>query len=267
MKADRVPINPDRRRTSRAARWAIVVGLGVLAVTAALLVRAGQQEARLLRADPAATGADAQLMAMALPAGGAIYRSRCASCHGAAGKGDPSRGVPNLTDTDWLYGSGEVADIERVVEHGVRARDPKTQALAVMPAYASPVPAKSEPGLQPLSPGDIRDMAEFLQYLGHHPADAAAAARGSVVYHGRGGCFDCHAQDAQGDAAIGAPNLIDDVWLHGDGSRGSVFSSIAYGHAGVCPAWSTRLRPAAIRQVALYVYSLSHGRSSAHASR
>ncbi|RAK60253.1 cytochrome C [Phenylobacterium hankyongense] len=245
----------------------MVIGLGVLAVALALFVRSAQREARLLRADPATAGADPQLMAFARPAGASIYRSRCASCHGAAGKGDPSRGVPNLTDTDWLYGGGEVAEIERVVEHGVRARDPKTQALAVMPAYASPVPAKSEAGLQPLSPADIRDMTEFLQYLGHHAEDPAAAARGSVVYHGRGGCYDCHAQDAQGDAAIGAPNLTDDVWLYGGGSRPSVFNSIAYGHAGICPAWATRLRPAAIRQVALYVYSLSHRRSSAHASR
>jgi cytochrome c oxidase cbb3-type subunit 3 len=34
-----------------------------------------------------------------------IYRDQCAACHGPDGKGDQSRGVPNLTDNEWLYGS------------------------------------------------------------------------------------------------------------------------------------------------------------------
>jgi len=34
-----------------------------------------------------------------------LYRDQCAACHGPAGTGDQTRGVPNLTDSDWLYGS------------------------------------------------------------------------------------------------------------------------------------------------------------------
>jgi cytochrome c oxidase cbb3-type subunit 3 len=34
-----------------------------------------------------------------------IYRDQCASCHGPEGRGDQSRGIPNLTDSEWLYGS------------------------------------------------------------------------------------------------------------------------------------------------------------------
>jgi cytochrome c oxidase cbb3-type subunit 3 len=34
-----------------------------------------------------------------------IFRDQCAACHGPEGKGDQTRGAPNLTDADWLYGS------------------------------------------------------------------------------------------------------------------------------------------------------------------
>ena len=34
--------------------------------------------------------------------------------------------------------------------------------------------------------------------------------------------------------------------------------SIAYGRQGMCPAWTKRLNPAGIRELALYVYSISH---------
>ena len=34
-----------------------------------------------------------------------LFRDQCAACHGPEGKGDQTRGVPNLTDNDWLYGS------------------------------------------------------------------------------------------------------------------------------------------------------------------
>ncbi|MGZ8363043.1 MAG: cytochrome-c oxidase, cbb3-type subunit III [Caulobacteraceae bacterium] len=33
-----------------------------------------------------------------------IFREQCASCHGFDGKGDQSKGAPNLTDKEWLYG-------------------------------------------------------------------------------------------------------------------------------------------------------------------
>jgi cytochrome c oxidase cbb3-type subunit 3 len=33
------------------------------------------------------------------------FADQCVACHGAAGTGDPARGVPNLTDAEWLYGS------------------------------------------------------------------------------------------------------------------------------------------------------------------
>jgi cytochrome c oxidase cbb3-type subunit 3 len=37
------------------------------------------------------------------------YADQCAACHKPAGTGDRARGVPNLTDGEWLYGSGREA--------------------------------------------------------------------------------------------------------------------------------------------------------------
>lgn len=38
-----------------------------------------------------------------------IFADQCTACHGPAGTGDQARGVPNLTDNEWLYGSGRQA--------------------------------------------------------------------------------------------------------------------------------------------------------------
>ena len=46
------------------------------------------------RADPAAVARATQ-----------IFADQCVTCHGQDGKGDQTRGVPNLTDAEWLYGS------------------------------------------------------------------------------------------------------------------------------------------------------------------
>lgn len=44
------------------------------------------------------------------------FKSTCAACHGAEGKGNPALGAPNLTDRIWLHGAGEAAIIEQVTK-------------------------------------------------------------------------------------------------------------------------------------------------------
>jgi cytochrome c oxidase cbb3-type subunit 3 len=34
-----------------------------------------------------------------------VFAEQCSTCHGPEGKGDQTKGAPNLTDRDWLYGS------------------------------------------------------------------------------------------------------------------------------------------------------------------
>jgi cytochrome c oxidase cbb3-type subunit 3 len=251
----------------RAGRWvgglsarqrilgaALIVALGA---GLAWIVTTSRTEARLLRTDPDVASSDAKLMKFAVGRGHGVYEHHCASCHGAKGLGNMAKGVPNLTDDDWLYGEGHASDIETVILYGIRDANPKTWRLADMPAYARKVPYPREPLIPPLSPGDIHDVIAFLATVRGAPASPEAALRGSKIYSDRGGCYDCHGSDAHGDPAVGAPNLSDNIWLFG-GDPKTLFNTIAYGRAGYCPAWFNRLSPAKIREAALYVYSLSH---------
>ena len=232
----------------------IMASLLVAAVFAADSYAARQ----LLRADPDALPGDAMLLRFAVRRGRPLFEARCAACHGASGTGDTVNGVPDLTDNDWLYGTGRPAEIEKVIDYGIRSRNPKAWNLAIMPAYARPQPNPGDKSIQPLTPGEIGDVIEFLMRQQGRPADAAAVSRGAALFTGHGGCYDCHSLDAKGDSAIGAPNLSDAITLYGDGSRAALYMSIAYGRQGVCPAWITRASAASIRELALYVYSISH---------
>jgi len=48
--------------------------------------------------------------------GSEVYKSNCAACHGAEGKGMAAMGAPNLTDKVWLYGGSEATIIETVLK-------------------------------------------------------------------------------------------------------------------------------------------------------
>lgn len=235
-----------------------LISAALACLVAVVLLQQASVEARLLRADPNALPTDTGLMAFAQRGGDALYASHCLTCHGAGWRGDPERGIPSLSDGDWLYGTGSVSDIEQIIKYGIRSYHPKAWNLAIMPAYATPQPSSRDGKIPPLSPGNMRDLVEFLfREQGHH-ADTEAAVRGASLFRGAAGCFDCHAPDAKGDSAIGAPNLADGITLYGDGSREALSMSIAYGRQGVCPSWVARLRPVEIRELAAYVYSLSH---------
>jgi cytochrome c oxidase cbb3-type subunit 3 len=238
-------------------RFTIVLILSLL-IGAAVFASTGYVERRLLRTDPDALPADPALVRFAVSRGRPLFMVHCAVCHGVSATGDPAEGVPDLTDTDWLYGSGRVADIEQIIEYGIRSRNSRSWSLAIMPAYARPQPNPADKNIRPLSPGEISDLIEFLFRQQGRAADAEAASRGAALYTGDAGCFDCHSVDAKGDSAIGAPNLTDAVTLYGDGSRDALSQSIAYGRQGVCPAWIKKLGAPGIREIAVYVYSISH---------
>lgn len=245
-------------------RFAIVLVLSFL-IGAAVFAQRGFAERRLLRGDPDQLPSDAASMRFALMRGAPLFVAHCAVCHGAEAKGDRGLGVPDLTDRDWLYGTGRVAEIERVIDFGIRSHNSRAFNLAIMPAYGRQHPNPADKNILPLTPDEIADLIEFLMRQQRRQADAQAAARGAALFGGRAGCFDCHSPDAKGDPAVGAPNLTDGITLYGDGSRSSLFMSIAYGRQGACPAWINQLRPADIRQLALYVYSLSHPGAVQHA--
>jgi cytochrome c oxidase cbb3-type subunit III len=227
-------------------------------ITAAVLMHASRLEGRLLRADPNTIPGNPALMGFARDRGEPLFEAHCAACHGIRGQADPVRGIPDLSDDDWLYGTGSASDIEQIIKFGIRSHHPKAWNLAIMPAYGTPQPSARDDKIPALSPGNIQDLVEFLTREQGRSADAAAAQRGAALFGGAAGCYDCHATDGKGDSAIGAPNLTDRITLYGDGSREALWMSIAYGRHGMCPAWATRISAAGIREVALFVYSLSH---------
>jgi cbb3-type cytochrome c oxidase subunit III len=214
--------------------------------------------AALLRTDPDRLQEQPSLLAFAALEARPLYSQKCAGCHGADLKGDHTLGAPNLTDAEWIYGQGRIAEIERTIAYGVRSGHPKTRNLSAMPTYASQTPYAREK-LNPLAPGQIDDVVDYILAIeGRTPRSTAAAERGQSLFLGYGGCYDCHTSDARGDNFVGAPSLRDQVWLYGDGSPAAIFASIARGRAGVCPAWTGRLSPANIRALAAFVYRKSH---------
>lgn len=217
---------------------------------------------RLMRADPESVLADPTLAGFALEQGKAGFATHCAACHGT-GKGDPTRGIPDLTDGDTLYGEGQVSEIEAIVLHGIRSGDPRGWDLADMPAYSHQKPYAREP-IPPLTPSQIADVTQYLLRLHGRAKDAAAAERGQILFKTNGACWDCHGNDGGGDTAVGAPNLLDDVWLYGDGSAGQIAASIANGRGGKSPAFAKVLSPLQARAIAVYVASLSHKAETRH---
>jgi cytochrome c oxidase cbb3-type subunit 3 len=48
--------------------------------------------------------------------GAELFKTNCAACHGADGKGNIALGAPNLTDKTWLYGGSEATIIETLTK-------------------------------------------------------------------------------------------------------------------------------------------------------
>jgi mono/diheme cytochrome c family protein len=94
----------------------------------------------------------------------------------------------------------------------------------------------------------------------------AELALGDSIFHGLIGatsCQSCHGAGGVNGAA--APSLVDDKWLHSDGSFEGIHKTIASGvmtpkeFSGVMPPYGgAPLDAAKHRAVAAYVYKLSH---------
>jgi cytochrome c oxidase cbb3-type subunit III len=69
-------------------------------------------------------------------------------------------------------------------------------------------------------------------------------------------CSACHGVDGKGNQALGAPNLTDNIWLHG-GSVDEIRETVAKGRTNAMPAHLQRLGDTKVRLLAAYVLSLS----------
>ena len=187
---------------------------------------------------------DAELSNYAMNAGGAVFRTWCAQCHGSGAAGAP--GYPNLLDNVWLWG-GSLEDIHLTIRHGIRdPQDPDTR-YSEMPRFGAD-------GL--LERQQITQVVDHVLALADLPHSATSAESGAEVYADF--CAACHMDDGTGDRDQGAPDLTDAVWLYGS-DRETVTRIVTEGPFGVMPAWSSRLSDADIRAVTAYVHALGGG--------
>lgn len=187
---------------------------------------------------------DPQLSEFARAQGKAAFADNCSVCHGAGGGG--SRGFPNLTDDNWLWG-GKLDDIARTIRHGARTNDDEGH-LGNMPAFGRG---------NILSRAQIEIVADYVRSLSGLPVDPKAdLAAGRKIFVDN--CVTCHGENAKGNRELGAPNLTDQIWEYGS-SKETIIETVWGGRGGVMPAWGWRLSDSTIKALTVYVHSLGGG--------
>ena len=171
--------------------------------------------------------------AQAMGIGERLFVNNCAQCHGLDAHG--SKGFPNLTDSDWLGGSG-AEYIAKTVSAG---------RTGVMPPMAAAVG----------SPDDVNNIAHFVLSLSGSAHNNLSAQLGKLKF---AACAACHGADGKGNQALGAPNLTDKVWLHGWGEE-AIVAIVNQGKTSVMPNFEGRLSAEQIHVLAAYVLTLSQG--------
>ena len=171
---------------------------------------------------------DPQAMAI----GERLFMNNCAQCHGSDARGGKS--FPNLTDGDWLHG-GTPEKIRETITGG---------RIGIMPPMA--------PALG--TPHDVRHLSHHVVRLSGSPHDSLKASLGKSKFTA---CAACHGMDGKGNQALGAPNLTDDIWLHGWGEA-AITAMINNGKHNEMPAQKDKLTEAQIAVLASYVWGMSH---------
>ncbi len=161
-----------------------------------------------------------------------IFMNNCAQCHGSDAHG--SRGFPNLTDKDWIHGGSP----EKIAETITNGR------VGMMPPMAAAVGNED----------DVKNVANYVLSLSNSQHDAVRAAAGKEKF---AVCAACHGADGTGSQTIGAPNLTDNIWLHGAGEE-AIIKRINEGKVNQMPAQGAKFTPEQIHVLASYVWGLSN---------
>ena len=148
----------------------------------------------------------------AIKVGRNVFANNCAACHGTDARG--AKGYPNLVDADWLYGGEPDTVLASVLQgrHGL------------MPPLVATLPGSG-----------VDDVSHYVLGLSGLDHDKRLAAEGKAKFEAV--CAACHGVDGKGNPALGAPNLTDDIWLHGNADLAAVREAITRGRSGVMPAW------------------------------
>jgi len=175
--------------------------------------------------------------AQAMGIGERIFLNHCAGCHGSDARG--SKGFPDLTDGDWLWG-GSPETIEETITKG---------RTGTMPPMAAAVGDAQ----------DVKNVANYVLSLSGSPHNNLAAELGKARFVA---CAACHGPAGKGNPQLGAPNLSDKVWLHGWGEE-AIVAMVNNGKTNVMPAHEHRLSPEQIHVLAAYVWSKSNAPGAA----
>lgn len=202
----------------------------------------GQFEAEMAKAEEVTKPLYDKFMAMsvqevaadeqAVAIGGRLFLNNCAQCHGSDARG--SKGFPNLTDNDWLYG-GDPENIKTTLVNG---------RMGMMPPMAAMVGSED----------DVRNVANYVLSLSGSEHDAARAELGKEKFMV---CAACHGPEGKGNQMMGAPNLTDGIWLHGAGEK-NIMAMINNGKTNQMPAQADKLSEAQIHVLTGYVWGLSN---------
>ena len=161
-----------------------------------------------------------------------LFMNNCSQCHGSDARG--SKGFPNLTDGDWLHG-GAPANIAETLNKG---------RIGQMPPMAAAVGTAD----------DVKNVANYVLSLSGGPHDSVRANLGKAKF---AACAACHGMDGKGNQALGAPNLTDDVWLHGYGEA-AIVSIVNSGKVNQMPAQGEKLTEGQIKVLTAYVWGMSN---------
>lgn len=168
----------------------------------------------------------------AMAIGNRLFLNNCAQCHGSDARGN--KGFPNLTDNDWLYG-GAPDNIKETIANG---------RMGMMPPMAAAVGTTE----------DVKNLANYVLSLSNSKHNAQRALLGKEKF---ASCAACHGPDGKGNQQIGAPNLTDNIWLHGAGED-AIIKRINEGKTNQMPAQKEKLSDAQIHVLAAYVWRLSN---------
>lgn len=161
-----------------------------------------------------------------------LFMNNCSQCHGSDARG--SKGFPNLADGDWLHGGTP----EKITETLTQGR------TGQMPPMAAAVGTAD----------DVKNLAHYVLSLSNSPHDSLRANLGKSKFTA---CAACHGMDGKGNQALGAPNLTDDIWLHGYG-EGAIIAMVNNGKVNQMPAQGEKLTEGQIKVLTSYVWGLSN---------
>ena len=173
----------------------------------------------------------------AMTIGKNLFDTYCIQCHGSDAQG--SRGFPNLTDSDWIYG-GTPEKIHETITNG---------RIGIMMPWGPNLGTEG-----------VRDVANYVISLSKDRAyDEDRAARGKEIFQAN--CVACHGANGQGTMGI-APTLNDNTWLWG-GSEKAIIETITSGRHNQMPAWKDFLTEDKIHLLTAYVWGKSHPKNQA----